>query len=174
VSPPRAPGDAELEFRRSYRASPEEVFRAFTEPDQLRQWFRPPGGSSPSAEVDLRVGGRFRVAMKPALATLATLARLFPGAKDEVAYAVGSFLEIEPPHRLVYTFDWEGLPLLPAGETLVTVEIIDRGGSSEVVLRHERLRAGPHRTFHLIGWRSSLRSLHRVVEPAPADGDPSG
>lgn len=149
-----------LELRRVYSASPTEVFQAFTDPSQLREWFHPPGGSSPSAEIDLRVGGQFRVAMKPPFAR--ARGRL---ARDEVVYCVGTYLEVQPPHRLVYTFDWEGLYPVLCGDSVVTVEFHDTGGATELVLRHERLRRGAHRAFHSVGWRSSLRALHRVFEP---------
>lgn len=149
-------GSHTLELRRVFGAPPEDVFRAWTEPAQLREWFRPPGGSS-SAEVDLRVDGQYRISMR------ARLGRAIRSSTAKEVYVVGRFLEVDPPRRLVYTFDWEGLRQSLAGETLVTVEFHDRGGSTELVLRHERLRRGGHRTFHSFGWRTSLRSLGRVV-----------
>jgi uncharacterized protein YndB with AHSA1/START domain len=69
------------------------VFRAHTEPGLLAKWWGPTGFSAPSVDVDLRVGGGYRIAMQPPHGVLFHLA--------------GEFREVAPPARLVYTFRWE-------------------------------------------------------------------
>ena len=54
----------QLVIERILKASPERVFDAFTDPEQLMKWWWPNGFTCPAAEVDLRVGGRYRLAME--------------------------------------------------------------------------------------------------------------
>jgi uncharacterized protein YndB with AHSA1/START domain len=155
--------DAVVRITRQFPASREEIFSAWTEPEHFRQWFTPPGGSSPSAELDLRPGGKYRVTMKPP--------RELPGP----IHAVGSYLEVLPPERLVYTFGWEyegprGLADLDRRlrdlenvDSRVTVQLRDLGDSTEVSVTHERLATQDLRAFHLWGWESSLDKLAGLV-----------
>src|SRR6516225_322534 len=84
-----------IELQRRFRASPERVFRAWTQPVALREWWCPPGWIAGDIEVDLRVGGAYRIAMTR------------PAGGAPVAVS-GQFLEVDPPERLVYTWCWEG------------------------------------------------------------------
>lgn len=61
--PIRSSGEA-TGHRAHDRASPERIFDAFTDPEQLVRWWWPEGFTCPAAEVDLRVGGTYRIAMK--------------------------------------------------------------------------------------------------------------
>jgi uncharacterized protein YndB with AHSA1/START domain len=135
-----------VQVRRTLAASPEELFRAWTEPDLFRQWFKPRGGSIPSAEMDVRVGGRYRIAVQ----------RL-----GLVYYAVGEYLELDAPTKLVSTFGWERVPLVRLSDSLLTVEFVAREGQTEVVITHERLRNRALRGLHGWGWRSNLKALAR-------------
>lgn len=139
-----------VHIRRTFPAPRAEVFRAWTEPERVRQWFQPPGGSTPSAEMDVRVGGAYRVEMKSAVGW--------------TSYAVGRFLEVEPPERLVYSFGWERPPpTMAVEESRVTVEFLDLGGSTELRLTHERLESRRLRAFHQWGWTRSLAKLERLL-----------
>jgi uncharacterized protein YndB with AHSA1/START domain len=137
-----------LRVQRRFAASRERVFDAWTRPELFVRWFTPYSGSSSDAEIDLRVGGAWRVRMKP---------RLWPAGK-----AFGTYLEVEPPERLVYTLAWENMPLGP--ETLVTVEFNESDGETEVVLVQERLGTRRGRRGHALGWRLSLERLGQLVE----------
>src|ERR1035437_8783804 len=53
----------QLVLKRTIKASPERIFDAFTDPDQLKKWWWPNGFTCPAAEVDLRVGGTHRLVM---------------------------------------------------------------------------------------------------------------
>ena len=132
-----------LEMRRTIRASREKAFEAWTDPGQLRQWFA-------VAEVDLRVGGRYRLGMKA------------PG--DNPLLVVGGvYREILPPERLVFTWQWESAdPNEP--ETLVTVEFYEEIGGTQIVLTHERFTTIPQRDKHGEGWAGCLDHLQRLLE----------
>ena len=132
-------------------ASRGEVFRAWTEANLFREWFAPPGVSTTSAELDVRVGGRWRVAMT-------TGARRWHG--------FGEYVEVDPPSRLVFTFGWEGEPFVRLTDSIVTVDFSERDGDTEVVITHERLTP-PVVAFHAWGWRACLENLARRVPGTP-------
>jgi len=142
--------DTSLTIRRTFPVRRERVFRAWTDPAELRAWSCPVGFTVSSAEVDLRVGGSYRVAMHP------------PDA-GEPSVAYGVYREISPPERLVYTWQWEGGEL---DETLVTVEFHDLGGETEVVLVHELFPATDVRDLHSEGWAGCLENLARYLAAA--------
>jgi uncharacterized protein YndB with AHSA1/START domain len=149
-----------VQLRRTLAAPREAVFRAWTDPEQLKGWFGTAGGGETlGAELDLRVGGEYRIAMAGLGSQLAT--RL-PGPLDGVGYMVGTYLEIESPERLVFTMGWERVPLVHLEDSRVTIELRDRGASTtDLVLTHERLPNRRLRALHGYGWKSNLRSLER-------------
>jgi uncharacterized protein YndB with AHSA1/START domain len=152
--------DAVVHVTREYPVPREEVFAAWTEPDLMSQWFRPQSGSS-TVELDVRPNGRYRIATRPT-----------DGLPP--ADIVGSYLEIVPPERLVFTFGWEFPPADEIGEledlgdrlevlaevdSRVTVQFRDLGSSTEVSITHEKLADQGLRAFHMYGWESVLARL---------------
>ena len=157
--------ETSLTIKRTLDAPRDLVFRAWTEPDRLSQWWGAgPDFSTPIAEVDLRVGGKYRLGMK--------------APDQEEPYIVGgTYREVRPPERLVYTWAWEqhasgsasgtageGAPDLGSGETLVTVEFHDVGGKTELVLTHGFFPDRNMRDEHNQGWEGVLTQLARLVE----------
>jgi len=144
-----------LRLVRVFPAPRERVFRAWTDPDELRRWWGPGLFSTPRAHVDLRPGGRYELVMQPPV--------------GEPLILAGTFLEITAPERLVYTWRWEsGVP--EPRESLVTVEFRDRGGATEVVLIHRDLPAGPAAEPYREGWESGLDKLGEALAAgSPAD-----
>ena len=145
--------DLTLTVRQRYPASRERVFDAWTNPEILKQWFSPEGVTNPSVDVDLRVGGAYRVEM------------LTPDDRRPVA--VGTYKEIDPPKRLVFTWAWED-EADPAhtGETLVEVEFFALGQETEVVVTHGGFPNVEGRDGHEQGWKSCMVCLEAVVTPA--------
>ena len=110
-----------LTLRRVLPAPPERVFRAWTEPEDVRRWMSPHGPSVAEAEIDLRVGGQFRIVMAGAGMTLEH---------------TGEYHEIDPPRRLV--FSWQS-PYVGEGGSMVTVELEPHGAGTQLVLTHQQL-----------------------------------
>ena len=137
-----------LNLRRIFKAPRKKVFRAWTDPEELKKWWGPEGYATPSAEVDLRVGGKYRLGM-----------RKLPDG--EIFYLSGIYREVRPPERLVYTWRWEAQP--EHGETLVTVEFREVGDSTEVVLTHERFPTETARDDHNRGWSGCLDRLAELL-----------
>src|ERR1051325_9753742 len=113
-----------FELQRRFRASPERVFRAWTQPVALREWWCPAGWIAGDIEIDLRVGGVYRIGMARA------------GNRGQAIAVEGKFLEVRPPERLVYTWRWEGA-FAGMPETMVTLELRGSDNTTLLTLRHE-------------------------------------
>jgi uncharacterized protein YndB with AHSA1/START domain len=148
MASPRPGSEITLKLRRTFKASREKVFRAWTDPEELKKWWGPEGYVTLSAEVDPRVGGKYRLGM-----------RKLPDG--EIFYLSGIYREVRPPERLVYTWRWEAKPEL--GETLVTVEFHEVGRSTEVVLTHELFPTATARDDHNRGWNGCLDRLEKLL-----------
>ena len=141
-----------LRLTRIVRAERPKVFAAWTEAEHLRRWSCPEGATVEEAEVDLVVGGRYRISMRTADGSLVT--------------ASGVYREIEPPRRLAYTWDWEQGAHRMDRDTLVTVLFEERDGATEVTLTHERLPDVAATDGHRVGWESCLNRLEPVLDTA--------
>jgi uncharacterized protein YndB with AHSA1/START domain len=139
--------DTSLRLSRIIQADRETVFRAWTEPEHLKRWSCPEGLQVADVQVDLRVGGKYRLRME--------------GPEGRFHTAVGVYREIERPKRLVYTWDWLEEDH-KTGETLVTVEFNELDGSTEVVLTHELFPSSEAKQGHADGWTSCLNRLERL------------
>lgn len=139
------PGASEgaLELHRTFEASPARVWEAFTDPRLLARWAAPGEHRVESAEVDLRVGGRYVRVMR------------FPDGSRHRLVCV--FREIVPPARLAYTFRWETLPGFP--ETLVTIDFAPSGSQTTVRIRHTGLDDPEMARDYEVGWASTLDKL---------------
>jgi uncharacterized protein YndB with AHSA1/START domain len=138
-----------LRIERMFDAPVERVFEAWTSEEVLRRWLNGmPGWETPTAEVDLRVGGRIRIVMRNPI----------DGAESG---ATGEYTVVEPLRRLVFTWIWDHDPDRPQ---LIELEFDEQDGQTRVrmtnsaiptdgtpprpgarlarVLRQPRLRAG--------------------------------
>jgi len=138
---------ATLIVRRRIHATPEKLFGAWTQPAHLVNWWGPQGVACPAAEIDLRVGGTYRIANR------------FPDGT--VVWITGLFELIEPPHRLVYTWKLES-QMGPTERVSVCFEQL--ADSTEVVVTHERIADEAVRTSHERGWNGCLDSLVKYAE----------
>ncbi len=136
---------------RFIRATPAQVYEAFTRPELLARWQCPRGMSS-EVTVDVRVGGGYRIAMR---------------ARDGSQFvAIGRYVSLEPPHRLSYTWAWEGGGPIPEGtETLVTVELEARDGGTTLRMQHSGFPSAAVRDSHAQGWASVLNKLNDLLDP---------
>jgi uncharacterized protein YndB with AHSA1/START domain len=124
------------------------VFRAHVEPEQLAKWWGPKGFTAPSIESDVRVGGRYRIAMQP--------------PDGELFYLSGEFREVDPPIRLTYTFRWED-PDPDDRETLVTFWLGDLGDATELIVDQGVFATEGRRALHEQGWTESLDRLQGLI-----------
>jgi uncharacterized protein YndB with AHSA1/START domain len=136
-----------VEVRRTIAASPQRVFEAWTRPEELKRWAAPGPMETSLAEVDLRVGGSYRLHMH--------------GPDGSEFRVRGTYREIDPPRRLVYT--WSTELSADVVDSVVTVEFLDRSGSTEVVLRHDKLITEQSRARHTEGWIGCIAKLEDVL-----------
>lgn len=137
-----------LSLKRHYKASPERVFAAWTTPELLARWMAPRDDFAPTvAEVDLRPGGRYRFAMSAP-----------NGDRPAVS---GTFVEIVPGEKLVFTWAWAHMPDCVS---LVTVTLAPKDDGTELTLHHERFADDEAKSKHAEGWSGCLGRLARVVE----------
>lgn len=139
-----AVGDLTLELAREVPAPREVVWKALIEPDELARWWGPNGFTTPSVELDLRVGGGYRFAMQP--------------PEGEPFHLSGAFTEVEPPARLAYTFVWD--PPNPDDlETLATLSLEEAGNSTGFTLVQGPFATEERLALHRDGWTESLQKL---------------
>lgn len=136
-----------LVVRKTIRAKAERLFAAWTIPAELKLWWGPQGVKCIEAEVDLRHGGRYRIANQ------------LPDGK--ILWITGEFEVIEAPRKLVYT--WRIEPETESSER-VTVQFEESGGVTEVIVTHERIASEELRKMHEQGWLGCLEGLAKFVE----------
>lgn len=129
-----ADGRHRVQVRRRMPVPREVVYKAWTDPEGLREWMCPGDIISAEATLDVRVGGSFRITMR---------------SKDRVHEHVGTYQVVEPPAKLSFT--WSGLDN-PNEVTLVTVEFTARGDESELVITHDRFTNDDLAQRYEMGW----------------------
>jgi uncharacterized protein YndB with AHSA1/START domain len=136
-----------VRVERTFAASAEEVFDAWTSPEVMRRWLHPGADwQTPEAEVDLRVGGNVRVVM-----------RRPDGSEIE---SRGEFTLIDRPRRLVMTWTFGDEP---SNEQLLELSFSESGGSTTVRLVNSRISTDERREGQDWGWRECLVQLERTL-----------
>jgi uncharacterized protein YndB with AHSA1/START domain len=133
-----------LVVRRFIPVPRERVFAAWLDPASLAQWMRPGRMTDATAEVDARVGGRFRIVMVE--------------GREKFEHT-GEYLIIDPPEQLSFTWISNATDHKP---TVVTIEFHERGTGTELVLTHRRL-APKAVEGHREGWTDIMRLLDEAL-----------
>jgi uncharacterized protein YndB with AHSA1/START domain len=124
------------------------VFGAFSDPNELAKWWGPRGFSTPSLELEARVGERYRIEMQP--------------PQGDHVYLTGQLREVDPPARLAFTFVWED-PDPDDVDTVVDLSFRDLSKSTEVSLRQGPFKTEARRRLHRDGWTDSFDKLERLM-----------
>jgi uncharacterized protein YndB with AHSA1/START domain len=136
-----------LEIRRIYPQPVAVVYAAWSDPEKVKYWMGPNDDFGVAdITMDVRVGGRYRFIMH--------------SPDGETHRVGGTFLEIVPNNRLVYTWAWESTP---ERESLVTVEFKPSGPGTEVLVTHQRFFDSDARDRHSQGWNGCLDRLGRFL-----------
>jgi uncharacterized protein YndB with AHSA1/START domain len=143
------PDNRTLQLQRSFNAPAETVFEAWTNEEVLRRWWHTEHGWETSeAQVDLRVGGIVRVAMRD------------PQTNAEYGGG-GTYTEVDPPTRLAFTWTWDG----DTRRTLIEIDFEESGGVTTVRFTHSGLWDDEAVRSHEEGWRKLFDRLERVLAP---------
>jgi uncharacterized protein YndB with AHSA1/START domain len=137
-----------LVLRRRFTASRERVFRAWLTPEALQRWLRPRGMAMIVRSLDARVGGSFCFEL------------------ENGTSIVGTYLHMMPPEKLVFT--WSG-GAVQDWDTTVTLDFLDLGKSTEVILTHEGLSTPQQRVLVEGGWPSMFDRLDSVLASTQLD-----
>ncbi len=136
-----------VRIERTYAASAEDVFDAWTSPDVMRRWFHCGADwQTPTAEVDLRVGGTVRVVMRK------------PDGSEAEAH--GEYTLIDRPNQLAmkWTFHDD-----PSNEQLIELSFTESGGSTTVLMVNSGIATDERREGQDWGWRACLDQLERAL-----------
>ncbi len=143
----------ELVLTRVLDAPRELVFKAWTDPKRVAQWWGPQGFTSPVCELDVRPGGAIRIHMR--------------GPDGTVYPMTGVYQEVVEPERIVFTsaaLDEKGHLLF---EVLTTVTFAEQGGKTKQILRARVIKstaqAAPYLAGMEAGWTQSLERLSAFV-----------
>jgi uncharacterized protein YndB with AHSA1/START domain len=137
-----------LRLGRSFAAPPEKVWRAWTDPQALKRWWGPGEEPVSLAELDVRVGGRFRI--------------VFGGPDGKANECAGEYREVVPNRKLVFTWCWPNST--PERVSLVTLVFKPSGKGTELDFLHEQFFDQAARDGHQRGWTSALANLDRYLE----------
>ena len=137
-----------LTLTRRFRAQPEKVWAAWTDPEKLIGWFcttkAKPG--SLRAELDVRIGGRYRIS--------------FDMESGEYSEVGGVYREVVPNEKLVVSWAWHSTP---ERESLVTVSVRPDGAGSLMVFTHEQFFDETARDNHAKGWNQLFEQLEACL-----------
>ena len=141
--------EQELVLTRLFDAPRELVFKAWTDPKCVAQWWHPRGFTNPVCELDVRPGGTIRIHMR--------------GPDGTVYPMTGVYQEVVEPERIVFTsaaLDAEGNALF---ELLTTVTFAEQGGQTKQILRARVIKRTAQAAQYLkgmeAGWTQSLEHL---------------
>lgn len=139
-----------VNLHRVFTASPEKVFKAFTEPDALASWLPPYGFTAKVHSMDVKEGGSYKMS--------------FTNFTTGNAHTFGGdYLEIKPNQLIKYTDRFEN-PDLP-GEMITTIQLKAVSCGTELIATQEGIPAGIPAEMCYLGWQDSLDKLKRLVEP---------
>jgi uncharacterized protein YndB with AHSA1/START domain len=139
----------DLNITRVFDAPRELVFKAWTEPERIKQWLAPRGFTIPFADGELRPGGKWRQSMVKPDGT-----ELWLG---------GEYREIVEPERLVFTHAWDDANGKPGPETTITVTFTERDGKTEMKFRQGPFVSDGERQGHSGGWTECFDKLDELL-----------
>ncbi len=143
-----------VSLHRVLKASPEKVFRAFSDPHAFSSWIPPYGFFCITHHLDFKVGGNYKM----------TFSNFSTGNGHSFG---GEFLEIKPAEFLKYSdkFDDPNLP----GEIITSVWLRKALGGTDLTIIQEGIPSAIPLEMCYLGWQESLEKLTKLVEPEIPD-----
>ena len=138
-----------LEIIRFINVPTDHVYEAWTDPAQLRQWFGPENVRTRNITADVRVGGKYRWDLT--------------SSEGEEMSAFGEYKELVPGKKIVFTWQWADDEAWENRTSIVTIELFERSGGTELRLKHEQLPSEESRDRHNEGWNSLLDRLEQFL-----------
>lgn len=140
--------DRELVMTRIFKAPRVLVFKTWTQPEHIAQWWGPKDFTNPLVELDVRPGGAWRIHMQ--------------GPDGTIYPSKGTYREIVPPERLVMTDSWDQEDK-PTQDLIWTVTFDEIGDETQVTIRVRCATPADRQTITDMGWRDGMsQSLDRL------------
>lgn len=136
-----------LEIKRFINAPRSRVYAAWTDPAQLKEWWGPESVRTRSFVAEARVDGKYRWDLT--------------NQEGEEMSVFGEYRELVPEKKIVFTWKWDDDDVWENRDSIVTVELSDRDGGTELLLKHEQLPSEESRDRHNEGWTSVLDRLEK-------------
>ncbi len=141
-----------LVIKRTFAATPEEVYEAWADGGEFAKWHGPVGFETVVRQYDVKIGGEYRVSM------------ISPdGAESSLK---GKFVVVEPPFKLKFTWQWvDNITSNPLGEeTMVSIELRGVGDKTEMTFTHSGFASEESCKGHELGWGNSFEKLEKVLD----------
>jgi uncharacterized protein YndB with AHSA1/START domain len=138
-----------VQFHRVLRATPERIYRAFTDPEAMVKWLPPNGFTGKVHQMDAQVGGSYKMSFK----------NFSTGKSHSFG---GKYIELTPHERIRYSdkFDDPNLP----GEMLTTIVLKKVSVGTELQITQEGIPAVIPPEACYLGWQESLMLMAKLVE----------
>jgi len=136
-----------LEIKRFINALRDCVYAAWTDPAQLKEWFGPENVRTRNFTADARVGGKYRWDLI--------------NEEGDAMTISGEYRELISRKKIVFTWKWDDDEAWNNTSSVVTVELSDRDGGTELRLIHEKLPSEESRDRHNEGWNSVVDRLEK-------------
>jgi uncharacterized protein YndB with AHSA1/START domain len=142
----------ELLILRTFAARRDLVFKAWTDPECLMRWAGPKGFTAKGDLLDVRPGGRHRACL------------IAPNGEEH--WVSGKYIEVVPPQRLVFTHSWERTDGEHSPETVVTIDLVEKDGGTEMRFHQAFFASAASRDGHEGGWAESFDRLAHFLMAA--------
>lgn len=144
-----------VKLHRVIKATPEKVYRAFTQPLALSSWIPPHGFICEVHHMDVRVGGTYK----------SSFTNFTTGKSESFG---GEYLEVKPNKTLKYSDKFDN-PVL-TGEMITSVQLKEVSCGTEISIIQEGIPSLIPTEMCYLGWQESLEKLAKLVEPNIQDG----
>ena len=137
-----------LEIERHFKADPERLFDAFASYEGMKAWFGPGECHVIDGELEFEVGGRYRL-------------RVQTEESGEVE-VVGVYQTVERPHRISFTWRWQGNPTFQAADSVVDITFDPQGNGTLLRLVQTGIQEDEARANHGHGWNGAFDKLEAI------------
>ena len=134
-----------LHITRTYKASAQRVFEAWTRPELMNQWMAPDPAMKCDVRAEARAGGEYAVDMHTA---------------DGVRTASGKYVEYDPYSRLAMSWSWDNSA---TADTLITIDLTEEDGVTTMSFTHSKFQDSSARDAHNEGWTGSFARLDALM-----------
>ena len=138
-----------LTMNRTFKASKQAVYEAWTTKEALTEWFAPSSDMTTIIhELNLTEGGKYKLEMNE------------PDGTSHKTH--GQYIALNPYDQIVFTWEWEGDEM--EVNSLVTIDLVEKDGITEMTLTHEKLGSQESVELHSAGWLGCLTQLENYMK----------